>query len=282
MSPDLLSLVFKLKNPRPVSMPYDQGRALSAEFLSWVQSFDAKLSAALHDPNNVPRPYTVSNLNDLPKPNRGMVYLPSGTDTWFRITSVALGLTDFLVEQLSYTVPDEIVISDSKFEIEWRSFDPARHPWAGWTTYQDLINHDLIKKVYPKIRYEFSSPTSFHNHGQHFPFVTPEMAIPSWFKSWNAYAPVTFLDEVLESLKSSVAISHYKMLTAPVRYGQATIVGGLGTCTFNILSKDEYLRHVVNALSAFAFYCGTGVKTALGMGQTRRLGDDYYRNGEEK
>jgi CRISPR/Cas system endoribonuclease Cas6 (RAMP superfamily) len=62
-----------------------------------------------------------------------------------------------------------------------------------------------------------------------------------------------------------------------VRYGNATFIGGMGNCTFNIVNEDPYWMHLVNILSAFSFYCGTGVKTALGMGQTRRLGDSFYR-----
>jgi CRISPR-associated endoribonuclease Cas6 len=277
MTPDLLSLIITLRNPRPISMAYDQGRALAAEFLNWVQEIDPNLSNKLHDPQRVPRPYTVSNLFDLPKPNKSMVLIPPDSKPWFRITSFSPELTRFIFDQLLPALSRKIQLGDGIFEFDHVVTDPEKHIWAGAINYNDLINHYMMGRVNSKTRHHFASPTSFHSKGNHMPYILPELALRSWMTAWNAYAPVEFPDDILDQTQGSVAISYYRLQTIPVRYGNATFIGGMGNCTFNIVNEDPYWMHLVNILSAFSFYCGTGVKTALGMGQTRRLGDSFYR-----
>jgi CRISPR-associated endoribonuclease Cas6 len=277
MTPDLLSLVIPIHNPQAASLAFDQGRALAAQFLDWVRGIDVSLSADLHDPDQVPRPYTVSNLFNLPKPKRGRVYVPAGSELWFRITSLSPALSLFLVDQLLPTLPDEVQIGDTVFTLGEPTWQAAAHPWAGWVNYDHLVKQDLLGRAKTKLRFQFASATAFKTHGLHMPYVTPELTIPSWLRSWNAFAPVRFPESLLEGLPGKIGVSYYKMQSVPVHYGKATLVGGIGHCSFTILDKDPYCRHVVNVLSAFAFYAGTGVKTALGLGQTRRLGDDGFR-----
>jgi len=277
MTPDLLSLVITLRNPQAASMAYDQGRALAGQFLAWVQNIDPILSESLHDPNNLPRPYTISNLNNLPHSKGGLVFLPANSEIWFRITSLLPKLSLFIVNRLLPQLPETMQIGDAVFSLKRFTWEVKDHPWAGWVKFDQLIENDLLGSASKRLRFEFASPTAFHSHGLHIPYILPELAINSWLRSWNAYAPVTFPGSLREVINESVAVSYYKMQTAPVRFGKATFVGGIGKCTFNIIDQDPYWRHVINVLSAFAFYSGTGVKTALGMGQTRRLGDSYYR-----
>ncbi len=276
-SKELISTVITLKNPHPVSMPYDQGRALNAVFLDWVQTKDPNLSHKLHSPNHLPRPFTVSNLNGLPKPKDGIVFLPQGSEFWFRITSISKSLSDFLSEEILANPPERMSIAGAEFQIQNITCNPNDHIWAGGTTYNDLVNHYMLGRAYPKIQHYFASATSFHSHGNHLPFVLPSLAIGSWMKDWNAYAPLTFPKDLLEKADKSIAVSYYKMHSVAIRYGKMTLVGGVGKCTFNVVNDDPYWRHLANVLSAFAFYSGTGVKTALGLGQTRRLSSGFYR-----
>jgi len=40
------------------------------------------------------------------------------------------------------------------------------------------------------------------------------------------------------------------------------------------MGADDWARRVLNALADLAFYCGVGMKTAMGMGQCRALRPD--------
>lgn len=277
MTPDLLSIVITLRNPQPASLAVDQGRAIAAQFLEWIQKLDPDLSAALHDPDKTPRAYTASSLNQLPPSNRGLVLLPAWSQTWFRITSISPQLSIFLVDHLLPSLPKSIQIGDALFEVQNAVWEAEKYPWAGWLNYNDLIRQQLLGKVSQRIKMEFSSPTTFHSYGLHMPFMLPALVVRSWLQSWNAFAPLTFPESILKTLESSLALSVYQLHSRPVRYGKATLVGGVGSCTYNILNDDPYFMHVINTLASFAFYCGTGAKTALGMGQTRRKDDNGYR-----
>ncbi|MGB4323130.1 MAG: CRISPR-associated endoribonuclease Cas6 [Anaerolineaceae bacterium] len=278
MTPDLVSLVIKLRNPRPASMAADQGRAMAAEFLRWVRIIQPELSAALHDKTDVPKPYTVSNLNGLSLADRGTVLLPENSEVWFRITSLSPEISLFMVDKLLQTLPVEIQVGDATFKVEEAIWEAKKHPWAGWINYSELIEKELMGEVSRIIRMEFISPTTFHTRGVHMPYVLPALALRSWLKTWNAFAPIKFSESLLETAESALAVSYYKMQSIAVRYGKATLVGGVGDCTFNIQEKDPYWLHVIKVLSAFAFYAGTGAKTALGLGQTRRVNQSHaYR-----
>lgn len=271
MTPDLVSLVIKLRNPQVACLAADQGRAMAAEFLHWVRIIEPELSAELHDKTDVPKPYTVSSLNGLSLPNRGTVLLPVNSGVWFRITSLSPELSLFMVDKLLQTLPAEIQVGDATFKIEEAAWEAKRHPWAGWINYSELIEKELMGEVSRIIKLEFNSPTTFHTHGVHMPYILPSMALRSWLKTWNAFAPVKFSESLLESAESAVAVSYYKMQSIAVHFGKAMLVGGVGDCTFNIQEKDPYWLHVIKVLSGFAFYAGTGAKTALGLGQTLRV-----------
>jgi len=271
MSADLVSLVISLQNPQPVSMPYDQGRALSAQFLAWVQKIDPALSQSLHDPQNTPRAYTVSNFLGLPLPTGGRVLLPAQSKTEFRITSLSPELSHLVTTELISQLPGVIKIGRQLFEVVSVACKTEEHQWAGSQNYNQLIEQALLGSPDHKIMFQFASATAFNRHGVCLSFPLPRLAIASWLMAWNKYSPVQYQETLLNTIEDAVVVSYYKMQTIPVRYGKATIIGGVGECTYTILEKDPYWVHVVNVLSSYAFYCGTGAKTALGMGQTRRL-----------
>jgi CRISPR-associated endoribonuclease Cas6 len=56
-----------------------------------------------------------------------------------------------------------------------------------------------------------------------------------------------------------------------VRYGSALTIGFVGECSFRLLVDDPYWQRLADTLAAYAFYCGTGHRTTVGLGQTRRI-----------
>lgn len=278
MLPDLISIVFTLTNPEPVSLPPDQGRALSAAFLSWVQALDPALSEQLHDPNAIPRPYTVSNLTGVFPNQKGRLFLKRDSEVWFRVTSASSSLTKFLItEAIPSLEKQEVLLSNSKFIIKDLTWNPDLHPWAGGTTYENLIRTDLLGKAQPRVPIFFASPTSFHSHGVHVSFPFPELVLNSWIHSWNVFSSMTVPAALMDDVQESVGISCYKMKSETVRYGKATFIGGVGNCTYIVLSQDPYWQQMINVLASFAFYTGTGIKTTIGLGQTRRQDTRHYQ-----
>jgi CRISPR-associated endoribonuclease Cas6 len=97
----------------------------------------------------------------------------------------------------------------------------------------------------------------------------------SWVNKWNAFAPIK-LDrtEILAFITEYGQVTSITTKSRALNFGKHTEIGWVGTyaCVFYPEdSLDPDLLRVVNCLAAFAFYCGTGYKTTMGMGQTRRV-----------
>jgi CRISPR-associated endoribonuclease Cas6 len=78
-------------------------------------------------------------------------------------------------------------------------------------------------------------------------------------------------EAVLAFVDDHVIIARHSLTTQIFQYRTGPQVGFVGMCAFQVRKggiKDR-LRQV-NALADLAFYCGTGYKTTMGMGQTRR------------
>jgi len=277
MLPELISIVFTLTNPEPVSLPVDQGRALSARFLAWIRSLNPQLSQELHDSANLPRPYTVSNLRGKPYTKSDRLFLKADSEVWFRVTSISPKLTRTLIVELLPNFEKKINLSKSAFVVKNVTWNPEQHPWAGAATYADLIRDDMLGKTNCHVPLFFASATAFRSKGAHLPFVLPEMVIRSWAANWNAYSSMAFPKSFLANIRGAIGVSYYKMKTEVVRYGKATFIGGVGNCTYNALDRDPYWQQMLNGLASFAFYSGTGIKTTMGLGQTRRQDIDTFR-----
>ena len=62
-------------------------------------------------------------------------------------------------------------------------------------------------------------------------------------------------------------------------FGKHKAIGFVGSCAYQFFVErqsdgkgDTEMLRLANLLADFAFYCGTGYKTTMGMGQTRRQG----------
>lgn len=255
----------------------DQGRALSARFLTWVQDVDPHLSKDLHDSSSLPRPYTVSNLCGTPHARSDRLFLKANSETWFGVTSISPQLTRALIVDLLPNFDKDITLSKSRFIVKDVTWSPEQHPWAGSATYADLIRDDLLGKTARQVPMFFASATAFHSQGAHLPFILPELVLRSWAASWNIFSGMAFPESLFDNARATVGVSYYRMRTDVVRFGKATFIGGVGDCTFTALGKEPYWRQALNGLASFAFYSGTGIKTTMGLGQTRRKDLDTYR-----
>lgn len=124
----------------------------------------------------------------------------------------------------------------------------------------------------PVMRLGFISPTSFHTGLVTYPLPDPMGMFQSWWGRWNAFAPVKMDRVLLDVGAVHLAISHCNLHTQHLDLGVGREVGFTGEVTLRVVQfhklGDEVLR-CLNALAYFAIYCGTGQRTAQGMGQTR-------------
>ena len=269
----LLSLVLQLQPRAHAAIPADQGRALSAEFLGWVEARDPAFSAELHKENEL-RPYTVSGLRGGSQRGGQMLLLP-GRPLWWRVTTLTPGLSQLVQEKIIPSLPQTLTLGEQVFDLTAAVLDPRQHPWAGQATYQQLAAGEMLSARRParRIQVEFASPTTFHSDGRHQPFPLPRLVFRQWLEKWNKFSPVTLPQEVTAYAENYLVVSRYRLESQVVKFGQAMFIGFAGSCTYTILDEDPYWLRVLHTLADFSFYCGSGAKTTFGLGQTR-LGRD--------
>jgi CRISPR-associated endoribonuclease Cas6 len=122
---------------------------------------------------------------------------------------------------------------------------------------------------------EFSAPTSFaeRNTNSDLPLPIPEFVFDSWLRRWNKFAGVALPRKVTSMREAKLTLNQFDELkTQPVQLPDELMIGFTGRCRFRLLAKkDEFWARLGNLLADFSFYCGTGAKTTVGLGQTKRL-----------
>jgi CRISPR-associated endoribonuclease Cas6 len=156
---------------------------------------------------------------------------------------------------------------------------PVRWPDAH-IVHQDYEHLLLDIRPAPYLAVAFVSPTVFRAGEIDLPLPEPGAVFQSWLSRWNDFAPPNRrIDTALcDVIRSQVAISRIEELnTRPHDLGPGNRpIGFVGKVTYVVTqARDLNQAHIwqIKALADYAPFCGTGRKTTLGMGQTRRLHD---------
>lgn len=122
----------------------------------------------------------------------------------------------------------------------------------------------------------FTTPTVFswgrgidgrHRYGL---LPAPEYVVGSWLRAWNAGggSPLPF-ETTDDWLRESIRIHAIRSLhTAQAHTGKTPITGFIGEVAYEWCGAVPGGHRALRALASFARFCGTGSKTAYGLGQT--------------
>ena len=130
----------------------------------------------------------------------------------------------------------------------------------------------------------FHSPTAFRAltpRGQDRrdePAIDLVRCYQSWVNKWNTFAPAQIdKEKLLEFVANHAGLTAIDSKNRVLDFGRHKIAGFVGSCAYRFFigqqkadADDLEMLRQVNLLTDFAFYCGTGYKTTMGMGQTRR------------
>lgn len=273
-----ISTLISLIPQTDVTLRPTMGHHAYAAFLAIIQENDPNLSEKLHA-QSAQKPFTVSPLIAKGKQRDNRLQIRSGTDCKLRFTFLDDELfTHFGKSFLTQVLPT-IRLGDAIFQVrQLVSHATENQNWSGNTTYANLAQS---VKAETEIRLKFHSPTAFrtltprgqksYNHTQ----VDPVRCYQSWINKWNTFAPLKFdKEDLLAFIAEHARVSRTETRTQALNFGKHTEIGWVGTCTFRFNRESlihENLLRTANCLADFAFYCGTGYKTTMGMGQTRRI-----------
>ena len=273
-----ISTLISLIPETDVRLRPTMGHHAHAAFLSILRKSDPNLAETLHA-QSTQKPFTVSPIVAKGRRYGKQLHIRAGTDCKLRYTFLDDAIfTAFGRAFLKFQLPT-IRLGDAIFQVKQLvSHSTEPQDWSGSTTYAELVQST---KMDTQMSFRFYSPTAFraltprgqrtYNHTQ----VDPVKCYQSWINKWNASAPVQFdRSEILGFVAKNARVSRSETRTQSLNFGKHTEIGWVGTCTFRFELESEFnedLLRVSNCLADFAFYCGTGYKTTMGMGQTRRM-----------
>lgn len=97
--------------------------------------------------------------------------------------------------------------------------------------------------------------------------------VRSWLERWNNFAPVYLGgDELITYLNNALLLKHHRIQTRSIQMYKGYVNGFIGEVTLQMFNRaDALLANVADLLIQYAEFAGTGIKTRLGMGQTRNI-----------
>ncbi len=276
-----ISTVIHLIPPEDVTLRPTMGHHAHAAFLSLLRMGDPGKAAELHAASRQ-KPFTVSPLIGKGERRGNLLRIRAGTQCWLRYTFLDDELFAYFGDAFLTQSFPSIRLGDARFQLSRMVASAGEDSdWSGTQTYENLIESAQSDT---RIRLEFRSPTAFRE-------LTPEgkktrnqanidlvRCYQSWANKWNAFAPVQIdKSRMLDFIINQAGLTEVESRSKMLDFGKHKEIGFVGSCSYQFLSdrqteteeEIEMLR-LSNLLADFAFYCGTGYKTTMGMGQTRK------------
>lgn len=273
-----ISTLISLIPETDVTLRPTMGHHAHAAFLAIIRESDPDLAETLHA-QSTQKPFTVSPLIAEAKKRDNLLHIRAGTDCKLRYTFLDDTLFSHFGQTFLTSSFPTIRLGDARFQVkQFVSHATEERSWSGNTTYAELVQS---AKTDTRMSFRFYSPTAFRRltpRGQktrNDAYLDLERCYQSWINKWNAFAPIK-LDktEVLAFIADHGQVMSVTTKSRALNFGRHTEVGWVGTCACVFYPEDSLdaeLLQMANCLANFAFYCGTGYKTTMGMGQTRRI-----------
>lgn len=266
---NLYSTVLKLKALNDAVISPTQGYRTHALFLNLLQRRTPVLASELHDMVDQ-KPFTVSPLCGKFKRAGKLNGVSIGFDYWIRLTFLREEVMAHLLDAVArHPVEEPLCLEKANFRLEELVTTRNRHPMCAHTSFSELIENARADSV---LTLEFTSPTVFRRAGQrNVIFPEPRLVFGSLLNRWNNSSHVKFEDDLSRHL-DSIILTRYQLKTHILHFDGYQEVGFEGNASYQIPdSLSDGQKCQLNALADFAFFCGTGAKTTMGMGQTRRV-----------
>ena len=276
-----ISAVIHLSPPEDVTLRPTMGHHAHAVFLSLLRIGNPKKAEEAHA-TSAQKPFTVSPLIARGTRHRDQLHLQAETDCKLRFTFLSDALFAHFAPVFFTDPLPSIRLGQATFQIN-RLITTASETegWGSTTTYEELIE---TAGTETHMQARFYSPTAFRALTPRGQDRRDEAAIDlvrcyqSWVNKWNTFAPIQIDKErLLDFVERYAGLTAIDSKNRVLDFGRHKIAGFVGSCAYRFFIEEqssdagdlEMLRWV-NLLADYAFYAGTGYKTTMGMGQTRR------------
>jgi CRISPR-associated endoribonuclease Cas6 len=161
-----------------------------------------------------------------------------------------------------YRTGRTISIADTEFAIKKIRIDKV-------FDFETILNAGRVNNG--EFRLIFLSPTNFKLNGRYHMLPDIQYVLKSYANKWNFLCPqgLEVTENRLEEIASACFADKYRLNIEFFSIEDIRIAGFKGQCHYKV--KDEMEEEGIDTLSMllnFSIFCGTGYKTALGMGRT--------------
>lgn len=251
----------------------DLGSHVHGLLFNLLRLADPVLAESIHDQLEK-KPFTVSTLlNLIGRPVRD---LAPGQDCLIRVTTLDDALSEALNGYFLRHALEEVRLGNVRAEIRGVYLVGSAIPTGRQDvpspltvlcrreSYEDLLSTPPVNLI----RLTFRSPTALRQAGRNLPLPDPRGLFTGFLHRWNSFAPRGMDKEYLSSAleRGAIVISYHRIHTEAFRLPDSLQIGFVGEANFRIL--DPGIRPMASILARFAYYSGSGYKTAQGMGQT--------------
>lgn len=257
-----------------------QGPALQGMFLGLIEKVNPTVARQLHADNRY-RPYTLSPLG-IGERGKGFQgfrlprerMLKAGTPCYLRVTLLEDTLFPTFSHYFLNRPEPTFRLGDTHFAITEVLATPENdNPWSAYISYSELIEQTGAQPLQRRITLRFVTPTCFSRGGMDLPLPLPRLVFQSYLRRFQEFYDVKFLPEFVDLIDLHTGISRMDDIrTDTIVTKNTTLAGFIGDVSFEISrNAPPDLVFQMNLLANFAFFCGTGKKTTVGMGQTVRI-----------
>ena len=257
-----------------------QGPALQGMFLHVIDEVDPAAGQRLHDESRY-RPYTVSPLGiGEPAADFQGFRLPrqssvrAGSPCYVRMTLLEDSLFPIFSRYFLSQPEPTFRLGRTLFQVTNVACTNDRAtPWSAYRSYTELIGKASRRQRTITLR--FLTPTSFRRGDVDFPMPDPRLVFRSYRRRFEDFAQIAVLPDFDEQVEFYTGVSRvHRLNTLTIRTKKVALVGFVGSVSYIIDHKaPPDLVFQMNLLADYAYFCGTGRKTTVGMGQTVRVGN---------
>lgn len=236
--------------------------SLHAWLLQQVHATKPQLSAYLHDGESE-KGFTISPLSGAVDVSGQSIHLYENCLYSWKVTALTQSFASWLFSWL-LNLPKSIDLSNVTLDI--CDCEIAVSP----QTYSELGKSFTEKSV----ALTFTTPTSFRHKGHHLPIPYPENVFHSYLRRWNHFSNQPVDQNIfLQWVDTNVMIRRHYLTSHKIAVGKrGSVIGFTGAVEFTLSKQgslhSEYTR-LLFVLCHLSPYCGTGVKTTFGLGQTQ-------------
>jgi CRISPR-associated endoribonuclease Cas6 len=267
------SLVINFTPISNIPVVYTSGKHLHALFLALVNSADSELAQYFHDCQSN-KSFTISPLQIVTNHHHHRHQLQwqhsqnikTGSSCWWRVTLLDDSLFGKLTKLwLNLNPQKPYHLGSGELLITSVLATPHSHIWADACSYEEI--YQRASTTERNLNFTIATPTAFRQGKYDVSLPTVNSVFSSLLKRWQKYSYIPIEKVNFDCLFPAYFDIKTQILIEP----KAKFIGCVGHINYKILGDVELsvIKHL-NVLADYAFYCGLGRKTTMGLGMVKR------------